>query len=181
MSLNTDHSLHSLPAFPTRTVLGVKFFSGSLKEATDHSLLGGLVVAPSGPGLANDLPRDPAYRDALLAADLVLPDSGLMVLWWNRSHSNEKEKLPRLSGLLFLKELIKREAKGVLRDSFWIMPDAGQDADNGNDDHQFDQSEARIKSFHTAILNQNHWWHDWDECGCGVYVVCTDYSGNYIV
>ena len=130
MSFNTDHSLHSLPAFPTRTVLGVKFFSGSLKEATDHSLLGGLVVAPSGPGLANDLPRDPAYRDALLAADLVLPDSGLMVLWWNRSHSNEKEKLPRLSGLLFLKELIKREAKGVLRDSFWVMPDAGQDADN---------------------------------------------------
>ena len=130
VSFNTDHSLHSLPSSPTRTVLGVKFFSGSLTEAIDHSLLGGLVVAPSGPGLANDLPRDPAYRDALLDADLVLPDSGLMVLWWNRSHSNEKEKLPRLSGLLFLKELIKQEAKGVLRDSFWIMPDAVQDADN---------------------------------------------------
>jgi N-acetylglucosaminyldiphosphoundecaprenol N-acetyl-beta-D-mannosaminyltransferase len=130
VSFNTDHSLRSLPFFPTRTVLGVKFFSGSLKESVDYALLGGLVVAPSGPGLANDLPRDPAYRDALFSADLVLPDSGLMALWWNRFHSNEREKLSRLSGLLFLKELIKREAKGFLRDSFWIMPDAVQDADN---------------------------------------------------
>ncbi|MBT3570265.1 MAG: WecB/TagA/CpsF family glycosyltransferase [Opitutae bacterium] len=130
MSFNTDHNLHSLPAFPTRTVLGVKFFSGSLKDVIDHVIHGGLVVVPSGPGLANDLPRDPAYRDALVSADLVLPDSGLMALWWNRSHSNEEERLPRLSGLLFLKEFIKREAQGVLQDSFWIMPDAGQDAHN---------------------------------------------------
>ena len=130
VSFKTDRSLHSLPAFPTRTVLGVKFFSGSLKDVIDHVIHGGLVVVPSGPGLANDLPRDPAYRDALVSADLVLPDSGLMALWWNRSHSNEEERLPRLSGLLFLKEFIKREAQGVLQDSFWIMPDAVQDADN---------------------------------------------------
>jgi exopolysaccharide biosynthesis WecB/TagA/CpsF family protein len=130
VSFNTDHSLHSLPSFSTRTVLGVKFFSGSLKESVDHALLGGLVVAPSGPGLANDLPRDSVYRDALIAAELVLPDSGLMALWWNCFHSNDKEKLPRLSGLLFLKEVIKREGKGVLRNSFWIMPDASQDSDN---------------------------------------------------
>ena len=130
VSLNTDHHFHSLPDFPTTTILGVQFFSGCLNEVFDHALLGGLVVVPSGPGLANDLPRDAAYRDALLAADLVLPDSGLMALWWNRSHSNGKDKLPRLSGLLFLKELIKREAQGALRDSFWIMPDACQDAHN---------------------------------------------------
>ena len=109
-------------------MLGVKFFSGSFERvASDHALLGGLVVAPSGPGLANDLPRDPAYRDALFSADLVLPDSGLMALWWNRFHSNEKEKLPRLSGLLFLKELIKREAKGVLSEiPFGLCPMAAK-------------------------------------------------------
>lgn len=130
MSLNSYHSLDSPSTFPTQTILGVKFFSGILKEAIDQALLGGLVVAPSGPGLANDLPRDSAYRKALFSADLVLPDSGLMTLWWNRSLSNEKEKLPRLSGLLFLKELIQREAKGAFRDSFWVMPDAVQDAEN---------------------------------------------------
>lgn len=130
MSFNADHSLDPPSTSPTQTVLGVEFFSGSLTEAIDQALLGGLVVAPSGPGLANDLPRDPAYRDALIAADLVLPDSGLMTLWWNRFHLNEKEKLFRLSGLLFLKNFIQREAKGVLRNSFWIMPDASQDSDN---------------------------------------------------
>ncbi|MDP7618555.1 MAG: hypothetical protein QF661_13395, partial [Arenicellales bacterium] len=35
-------------------------------------------------------------------------------------------------------------------------------------DHQLYECEARIESFHTAILNQNLWWHDWDECVRGI-------------
>ena len=26
-----------------------------------------------------------------------------------------------------------------------------------------------MESFHTAILNQNLWWHDWDECVRGIH------------
>ena len=26
-----------------------------------------------------------------------------------------------------------------------------------------------MESFHTGILNQNHWWHDWDECVRGIH------------
>ena len=114
----------------TRCILGVSFFAGTLDEALEHARQGGLVLAPSGPGLANDLPRDPAYARALAAADLILPDSGLMILWWNRFRPAGSEKLSRLSGLLFLKELIRRESKGTMRSSFWIMPDAEQDASN---------------------------------------------------
>ena len=31
--------------------------------------------------------------------------------------------------------------------------------------------EATLVVFHTAILNQNHWWLDWDECGWGIHLV----------
>ena len=31
--------------------------------------------------------------------------------------------------------------------------------------------------FHTAILNQNHWWHDWVECVRGIHLVCPVYMG----
>lgn len=116
--------------FLTKRILGVSFFDADLDAALSHSSRGGLVVAPSGPGLANDLPRDPAYARALAQADLVLPDSGLMTLWWNRRAKNASDELQRISGLLFLKEFIRREADGALRDSFWIMPDPAQDADN---------------------------------------------------
>ncbi len=115
---------------PAKRILGVSFFDGDVDAAISHCSNGGLVVAPSGPGLANDLPRDPSYARALLRADLVLPDSGLMALWWNRRAKDAADQLRRISGLLFLKEFIRREAGGALRKSFWIMPDPAQDEDN---------------------------------------------------
>ena len=45
-------------------------------------LSGGLLVVPSAPTL-KDIPTQPAYRSALLSADLVIPDSAYMVLIWN--------------------------------------------------------------------------------------------------
>ena len=46
-------------------VLGVDFFDGNVEKAIKKSQKGGLVVAPSGPGLASDLRRSEAYRLAL--------------------------------------------------------------------------------------------------------------------
>lgn len=80
--------------------------------------VGGLLVAPSGPGLAGDLIDCPIYRKALKEADLVLADSGLLCLW---AKYFSKSSIRRISGLLFLKNLLDR--KNWLGDkTLWIMP-----------------------------------------------------------
>ena len=66
-----------------------------------------------------ELPTDADYREALEHADLVLADSGFMVLlWWLFLG----EKLERISGLRYLKLLLKqrelREPGAVL----WVVP-----------------------------------------------------------
>ncbi|MFP6855184.1 MAG: WecB/TagA/CpsF family glycosyltransferase [Opitutales bacterium] len=103
-------------------VLGISFFNGSLRSAIEQCNQGGLVVIPSGPGLATDLMRDGAYAEALNGADLVLPDSGLMALCWNVLRL---ERIRRISGYALLKALLEEHhvKQGA---SFWIMPNADQ-------------------------------------------------------
>ena len=61
------------------SLLGVQVARVSIAESVQFARNGGLVLAPSGPGLC-DLETDTHYRVALLAADLNLPDSGLAIL-----------------------------------------------------------------------------------------------------
>ena len=105
------------------TLLGVSFFSGSLYDAIAKIKDGGLLTAPSGPGMANDLPFSKEYRRALHESEVVLADSGLLCLW-NRFFGFQK-KLNRISGLLFLKEFICN-IDFTVNSSFWIMPDHQQ-------------------------------------------------------
>ena len=103
---------------PCRRILGVRFFTGTATGAVKIGLRGGLVVVPAAPALV-ELEHDAPYRDALANADLAITDSALMVLsWWLISH----ERLPRVSGLEYLKLLLAepsvREPGAVL----WIMP-----------------------------------------------------------
>lgn len=117
------------PAAPgTRRVLGVDFFTGSLDEGVSHALShGGLVVAPSGPGLAVDLIRSPAYRAALHSANLAIADSGWMVLvWWLLTG----ERLPRHSGLAFIRATLERPELKEPGAVFWVMPSAEEDERN---------------------------------------------------
>lgn len=102
-------------------VLGVDFFDGNVEKAIKESQAGGLIVAPSGPGLANDLPRSEAYRLALTNAELVLPDSGLVCLWLKLL---SKKSLRRISGLEFLKVLLN--SAELQTSSFWVMPNKSQ-------------------------------------------------------
>ncbi|HTJ78209.1 MAG TPA: WecB/TagA/CpsF family glycosyltransferase [Rariglobus sp.] len=122
----------------TRRILGVDFFVGTLDEAVDLSLPAvssakpctpgsRLVVAPSAPGLAVDLVHSPAYRHALQTADLVLTDSGFMVLLWRFFTG---ERLPRHSGLKFLRAVLERPELKQPGAVFWIMPSAAEDARN---------------------------------------------------
>jgi exopolysaccharide biosynthesis WecB/TagA/CpsF family protein len=101
-----------------RRIIGIDFHAGSIEDAVDQALKGGLTVVPAGPGLAKDFMKSPEYRQALLSADLAITDSGFMVLlWWLRTG----ERLNKNSGLAFLRELQKR---GIFRNGgiFWIMP-----------------------------------------------------------
>jgi len=106
-------------ASPTRRILGVDFFVGTIGQATDLAVGGGLVVAPSGPGLAVDLVKSPAYREALTTADLAITDSGYMVLLWRFITG---EKLPRHSGLKLIRAVLDREELKKTSAIFWVMP-----------------------------------------------------------
>lgn len=98
-------------------ILGLDFFAGTVEQACTLAGKGGLVVAPAGPGLAHDLVHVPAYRAALESADLVLTDSGFLVLLWRLRTGRG---VPRISGLEFLRAFLSSEASQ--RRIFWVMP-----------------------------------------------------------
>ena len=102
-------------------ILGIDFFCGTLADSINFARKGGLIVAPSGPGLACDL-KNSYYYEALRNADLVIPDSGFMCLWVNFFGKN---KIKRISGYAFLKSFLDQFES--FDSSFWIMPDEMQD------------------------------------------------------
>ena len=64
-----------------RTILGVRFFTGTAGESLDKVRSGGLLVVPAAPAL-KDLPSNLGYREALLCSDVAITDSFFMVLIW---------------------------------------------------------------------------------------------------
>ena len=110
----------SVPQGQYRQILGLQFFTGTTKEAVEYMKAGGLLVVPAAPAL-KDLPRSPAYREALLNADLTIPDSGFMVLMWNIL---QRDNMPKVSGLAYLRQLLKDEEFCSQSKTFWIMPSA---------------------------------------------------------
>ena len=87
--------------------------------------MGGLVTAPSGIGLAQDLTACSEYRS--LRPDLVLADSGLLCPWkkWV-----QKQDFPE-SPPYFLQEILNR-LDWKEGSTFWIMPDKKQADANVN-------------------------------------------------
>lgn len=111
----------SLPARFQR-ILGVRFFVGTAQGAIDEvSRQGGLVVVPAAPALKN-LARDQQYREALLGADFAIADSAFMVLLWNVM---QNARIPKLSGLKYLRTLIEQADIREPENSFWVMPSSG--------------------------------------------------------
>jgi UDP-N-acetyl-D-mannosaminuronic acid transferase (WecB/TagA/CpsF family) len=103
---------------PTAQVLGVDIALLTADEAVDRALAGGLVLAPSGPGLC-ELERDLHYREALRGADLNLTDSGLVVL---AEAVRTRRRVPRTSGLGYISALLARPEVKEPGATFWIMP-----------------------------------------------------------
>ena len=115
---------NKLPAVPVlaerdyRRILGVRFFVGNATEAVEIGARGGLVVVPAAPALL-ELGRDHAYRQALLEADLAITDSGFLVLLWTVMM---RGRIQRVSGLEYLKLLLKRPEFGQPGAAFLVMP-----------------------------------------------------------
>ena len=104
---------------PARQILGIRFFNGDVDEAIDSmTRRGGFLIAPSGTCFAR-LREDPRYRRAVLAADLAIADSGLMVLLCRLFR---RESLQRISGLKYLKHLLATLKGGGTGEVFWIVP-----------------------------------------------------------
>lgn len=105
-------------------ILEILFFQGSVEWAAAKALEGGVTLAPSAPGLADDLANG-AYARALRSADLVIPDSGFMVLLWGLYQG---EWLNRISGLSLMSTLLREHGETISREGFWVMP-SEEDAD----------------------------------------------------
>ncbi len=105
-------------AAQTVQILGIPFFTGTVQQAVDRMLDGGLLVVPAAPAL-KDLQTQPAYRDAILGADMVIPDSAYMVMVWHTIRPSSR--LRRLSGLEYLRELLLRVEVRNPGSTLWIM------------------------------------------------------------
>src|SRR5712672_1274541 len=100
-------------------ILGVRFFNGTVDEAVASlSSTGGLLVVPAAPALVK-LSEDEDYRRALTSADMVIADSGAMVLLWKIFTGRRVE---RISGLKFLKRLGVRLRSYPSERVLWIVP-----------------------------------------------------------
>jgi N-acetylglucosaminyldiphosphoundecaprenol N-acetyl-beta-D-mannosaminyltransferase len=103
----------------TETILGVNFFNGTVDEAVDAMCANsGLLVVPAAPALVK-LSEDEDYRRALTSADMVIADSGAMVLLWRIFTGRRVE---RISGLKFLKRVVARLASHPDERVLWIVP-----------------------------------------------------------
>jgi len=103
----------------TTQVLGIQFFNGDVDEAVQSIIQrGGFLIAPSGTCFAR-LCEDERYRRAVLGADLVIADSGLMVVLCRLLR---RESLQRISGLKYLKHLLATLKDARSEEVFWIVP-----------------------------------------------------------
>jgi UDP-N-acetyl-D-mannosaminuronic acid transferase (WecB/TagA/CpsF family) len=59
------------------------------------------------------------YRRAVVAADLAIADSGLMVLLWRLLR---REKIGRISGLKYTKHLLRGLKGEGMGEIFWVLP-----------------------------------------------------------
>jgi UDP-N-acetyl-D-mannosaminuronic acid transferase (WecB/TagA/CpsF family) len=100
-----------------RQILGVNFYVGDVQGAIRRLDRGGLLVVPAAPAL-KDVARNDEYREALTNADVAIADSAFMVMVWNFL---EGDSIPRLSGLKYLKRLLREDDVRAPGNTVWVM------------------------------------------------------------
>lgn len=109
------------------TILGIRFFDGSARDAVEIMVEnGGLLVVPAAPAL-KDISTNRGYREALLNSELCITDSGFMVLVWILLTFRW---LNRLSGLQYLRCLLKHPTVRNPGNAVWIMASPASAAKN---------------------------------------------------
>lgn len=104
---------------PSEQVLGIPFYKGTAADCYQRlHRHGGLLTAPSGPGLATVF-SDQVYYQSVLASDLVIPDSGYLVLLWNTFFGGN---LTRLSGLEFINYFVEAFPRECQQRLFLVNP-----------------------------------------------------------
>ena len=109
-----------------RPILGLRFYVGRFAGLLDLAGEGGLIVVPSAPVMVN-LSADAAQREALIGSDFAITDSGFMVFLWL---ALKGRRIPRISGLRFLRGLLARPDFRAPGATLWIMPSAADSAAN---------------------------------------------------
>jgi len=100
-------------------ILGVRFFDGAAPDAVDYiTRVGGYTVVPAAPALVK-IANDPAYRRALVEADLAIADSGFMVLLWRLL---QRRTIARISGLKYLRILLANPRLRERGSIFLVLP-----------------------------------------------------------
>src|SRR6267154_6443072 len=104
---------------PICQILGIQFFNGDVDDAVQSMIRRvGFLIAPSGTCF-DRLREDEPYRRAVLAADVAIADSGLMVVLCRLFR---RESLQRISGLKYLKHLLATLKGGGTEAVLWIVP-----------------------------------------------------------
>jgi UDP-N-acetyl-D-mannosaminuronic acid transferase (WecB/TagA/CpsF family) len=133
-------------------ILGLDFFNGTAPDAVDRALdRRGLIVAPSGTCF-DRLRHDEVYRCAVTNAEIVLPDSGFMVLLWQLLRG---QHITRISGLAYLKELLARPDLRSAASTIWVLPNdnAREKAAGWLEQHGFASASA---DFYVAPMYGTH-------------------------
>jgi UDP-N-acetyl-D-mannosaminuronic acid transferase (WecB/TagA/CpsF family) len=105
------------PVRDARWILGIKFYAGDVRGAVEQISRGGLLVVPAAPAL-KDIASNEAYREALTNADMAITDSSLMVVLWNWF---QRDSITRLSGLAYLRQLLRAEDVRSPCNTLWVM------------------------------------------------------------
>ncbi len=113
----------------TTRILGLEFTNLSCKEVyRELASNGGLLTVPSGPGLA-EIPKDEVYYSSLKNSDLIIADSGYMVLTWNIWQ--KRSKVRHLSGVEFIEHFL-REFPGLKQGTHVFLVNPTPEEDHSN-------------------------------------------------
>jgi len=133
-----------------QNILGIRFFTGSAEAAVQLGLEGGLVVVPAAPLLV-ELATNLGVREAVFSADLAITDSAFMVLLWQLLTG---ERIPRISGLRYLRLLLATKEFRSSETVFWVMPSAAARDQNlawlRSQGHDFTEKDCHVAPRYAA-------------------------------